>query len=365
VKKLGSTIPNLKLLDWLVQNQSVSYSEEMEAFITLLHNYCLEKNYTVVQDHIGNLYVTKGKADSYACIVAHTDTNQDIQESVQLVQIEDILIGWNNVTSEQVGPGFDDKLGILIALQCLEYFSTLKVFFPALEEVGYKGTSVADMRFFDDVNFCIQPDRNSYNNDIITFTNGIETAGKDFINTIQELGLLDEYSYKEANGVGTDIGELKHKGLKCAAVNISCGYYNEHTDQEVCSVSRLHNALNFIIDIIVQIGHCKFEHIPVKKAVVPVNRYWGDYYDEPKKTEWYHFSAFNGVWEKVINEDDLVYLEYEHCTECGHPLIDTKDDNYGVRYECRNCDSSFFSVTKHENKSNKTNKGGNTVSGLW
>jgi len=364
VTKVGSVTPDLKLLDWLVKHQSVSYTQEMEDFIKILHSYCLEKNYNVVEDNIGNLYVTKGKADSYVCVVAHTDTNQEIQESLQLVQIEDILIGWNRHTAQQVGAGFDDKLGILIALQCLEFFPTLKVFFPALEEVGYKGTSVADMSFFDDVNFCIQPDRNSFSNDIITFTNGIETAGKDFIYALDDLGLLSRYSYKETTGVGTDIGELKRKGLKCSAVNISCGYYNEHTDYEVCSVTRLHNALNFIIDIITMVGHQRFEHIPVQPKLERNNKFT-DYYAPVVETYWYQFNNVGKIWEKVTNEEELLYLEYEHCTQCGYELDEDRDDDYGRRFGCNNCGTHYFLASKYENKSYKTNKGGSSVSGLW
>jgi hypothetical protein len=305
----------------------------------------------------------------YPCIVAHTDTNQDYHDSLELAQIGNILLGWDKVNAQQVGAGFDDKVGILIALQCLEHFSTLKVFFPTLEEVGYVGTRAANMSFFDNVSYCIQPDRNSFNNDLITFTNGLETAGEDFVQALDFHGLLSKFSYEEADGIGTDIGELKRRGLSCSAVNISCGYYKEHSNQEVCSVVHLHNALNFIIEIIECLGSEKFEHINKWEDSVGMFGGQGMYSSDDlgKKPAWSRLSPLNLLWSKVTDEEEIMYLDYEHCPECREELEWLIPKSYytneGERFKCNICKSEYY--LGYEAKSNKTNKGRDTISGLW
>ena len=42
----------------------------------------------------------------------------------------------------------------------------------------------------------------------------------------------------EENGLMTDILALKEKGLEVSCINVSCGYYNAHTDEEIHSEER-------------------------------------------------------------------------------------------------------------------------------
>ena len=43
----------------------------------------------------------------------------------------------------------------------------------------------------------------------------------------------EKWGYMEENGLMTDILTLKEKGLEVSCLNVSCGYYNAHTDEEI------------------------------------------------------------------------------------------------------------------------------------
>lgn len=368
VEQVGEIQPDLQLLKILIEKQSPSNTKEEMQFVQWLAQYCLNKGYKVEKDSNRNIYVTKGATEIYPCIVAHTDTNQDLHSSLELVQIGDLLIGWNKITATQCGAGFDDKIGILIALQCLEIFDNIKVFFPSLEEVGYVGSSKANMEFFENVGYCFQPDRNSGKNDICTFTNGIDTADSKFINSLRPI--LDIYDYKEASGVGTDIGELKWKGLKCSAVNVSCGYFREHSDEEVCSVSLLHNCLNFIVSSIEHIGETFFHHEAETKTSKK-NKNYNGYYDgfygayEDFTEELNAVDEVTDVWYvQVKNEliqaslDEREFLDYEHCPDCIIALnvVSWTDEQDTIEWQCNGCRTKYISMHV-SNKSNQTNSG--------
>jgi hypothetical protein len=380
--KIGKEVPDLGLLNQLVSNQSPSQSKELSSFIEWIIEY-VYRNIPGVEidiDNTGNLFMIKGKSEYYPCIVAHTDTNQSLHDSVVLMQLNEVLFGWDGLNSCQVGAGFDDKVGILIALQCLKKFDVLKVFLPINEEVGYIGSSRVDMKWFNDVSYCIQPDRNSYKTDFITYTNGVDVCSKEFIEACRPM--MNKYNYSEAQGIGTDIGELKSRGLKCSAVNVSCGYFKEHTDQEVCSIVALHNCLNFVTDLITTLGIEHFEHIYKENHYDPYGSkldyyahkkneqnykdhdddyedVWGyyheDYYGRQNKEPEEYISDY--VWDSsnlILTADDLVYLDNEFCPTCQECIHETQVDTY----RCYHCHADYWKIDKNgnSNKGDKANK---------
>ncbi len=57
-----------------------TYQETL--MIEYLDKYFTEKGYDHTIDQYGNVYVTKGEADVYPCVIAHTDTVHSITEMV-------------------------------------------------------------------------------------------------------------------------------------------------------------------------------------------------------------------------------------------------------------------------------------------
>lgn len=136
---------DINLLKEILAIQTVSYdSDRMEKYI---RERCIALEYTYIEED-GNFYIRKGEADSYPCIVAHTDTVHDLTADLTVVQLKDNLTGFDAVNMEQTGIGGDDKVGIYIAMEALLHFDNIKVAFFRDEEVGCAGSYRADMSFF-------------------------------------------------------------------------------------------------------------------------------------------------------------------------------------------------------------------------
>lgn len=229
--------------------------------------------------HKGNIYVTKGCADAYPCVVAHMDSVHDIVEDLTAIEIDGKITGFNKVTMEQVGIGGDDKVGIYIAMRCLLDFDNIKVAFFRDEEVGCRGSGDADMGFFKDCKYVLQCDRKG-NSDFI-----INGAGTDLSSAIFQEHvsmLLPAYGYNFEYGSITDVVALKENGLGVSCANISCGYYNPHMDTEYVVVADVERCLELVQGIIGLLdGVYEHEYVPTtytKYAYTPAKIKWDDDY---------------------------------------------------------------------------------------
>lgn len=200
----------------------------------------------ITGDKIGNLYITKGQADTYPCIVAHLDQVQRLHsKDFRAIETEDIIFGYSPSNRCQEGLGADDKNGIWVALQCLMKYEALKIAFFVGEEVGCVGSGAANIEFFRDCRFVIQPDRRGYS-DVITQISWESLCSEQFISEIHP----EQFGYKPTDGLMTDIEALRENGLEISCINLSCGYYEPHTDREFTVKSDLKNCLEFVQFII-------------------------------------------------------------------------------------------------------------------
>lgn len=159
------------------------------------------------------------------------------------------VIAWSAREHEQQGLGADDKNGIFICLECLRDFDFLKVALFVGEEVGCKGSGACDLTFFKDCRFIIEPDRKGFN-DLITSMCCGDVCSEEFIKAIEPYNP----GYEEARGTVTDVGELVERGVGISCINISCGYYDAHTDHEYTVLDELEMTLEFVQDIIENVG---------------------------------------------------------------------------------------------------------------
>ena len=225
-------------------------------------------------DKPGNLYITKGKSSTFPCIVAHMDQVQERHSKDFIAyEAEDIIIGFSPKHKEQQGLGADDKCGLWIALKCLQKFDSLKLAFFVGEEVGCKGSGLADMAFFDDCRFVIEPDRKG-SEDLITQIGWTPLCSDDFL---KDIG-FKKFGYKEAEGLMTDIEALKDKGLMLSCINLSCGYYRPHSNEEFVYKPALLNCLAFVEHIIKTCTKV-YPHID-NTAYYEKQNYYGDIYDD-------------------------------------------------------------------------------------
>lgn len=197
-------------------------------------------------DSYGNIYAVKGNSDTYPCIVAHTDEVHGIRsENYEAVSLRDeIIFGYDSKYKRFVGTGADDKNGIWVCLKCLEEFECIKCVFFTGEETGCTGSRMADMVFFEDCRYVLECDRKG-SGDLVTLISGVELCSDGFLCDVDALS----YGYKPVSGLMTDLLILKEKGLEVSCANISCGYYNPHTNEEYTVISELENCLRFVQSI--------------------------------------------------------------------------------------------------------------------
>ena len=246
-------------------------------------------------DKPGNLYITKGKSSTFPCIVAHMDQVQERHSKDFIAyEAEDIIIGFSPKHKEQQGLGADDKCGLWIGLNCLQKFDCLKLAFFVGEEVGCKGSGLANMAFFDDCRFVIEPDRKG-SEDLITQIGWTPLCSDDFL---KDIG-FKKFGYKEAEGMMTDIEALKDKGLMLSCINLSCGYYRPHSNEEFVYKPALLNCLAFVEHIIKTCTQV-YPHID-NTSYYERQNYYGDIYDD----------YYSEIYDLLTNDPSLSFGDIE------------------------------------------------------
>ena len=223
----------------------------------------------VVVDKVGNILITKGFAQSYPCVVAHIDQVQRLHSedfTACYSKHSDTIFGFSPSNKDYEGLGADDKNGVWIALEALVRFNEIKVALFVGEEIGCIGSRAVDMLWFNDCRWVIQPDRRG-GSDLITCASNVDLCSDKFIDDLH----AERFGYSENHGIMTDVLELKENGLKVSCINLSCGYYNPHTDYEFTILTELLNARDFVFWAVENLTNVyPHEHIPYN--------YWGGYY---------------------------------------------------------------------------------------
>lgn len=199
------------------------------------------------KDKAGNIYAVKGNAETYPCVVAHIDEvhrNKTGNYGAYVVA-DEMVIGYDHQRKCQTGIGADDKNGIWICFRMLERFTRMKCVFFVGEETGCVGSRRTDMDFFNDCRFVIQCDRKG-NGDMVTQISGTTLCSKEFVRAVEP----EKYGYAECAGMMTDVYTLKTRGLPVSCINLSCGYYNPHTDTENTILKDLIKCYRFVCHII-------------------------------------------------------------------------------------------------------------------
>lgn len=297
----------------------------------------------------GNIYVTKGQADIYPCVVAHTDTVHDIEKELHVVQVGDVLLSVNE-KYERCGIGGDDKVGIFVALEVLRNTDVCKVAFFRDEEVGCVGSTVAFMKFFDNVSFVLQCDRRGYED----FVNEIfytKLYSDEFSNAIQ--GLLYKYGRVESDGGLTDVYQLTENGLDVCVANLSCGYYDPHSDNEFIKINEVYSTLDLVQEICNDLGDSRWE-MP-KKDRDSYSSYndddvWGDEWTSRYDTGNYRARGKSNYKQHIPeewtwNDEDKSRGGYlipdATCGCCGGKEKLSYDETID-RYFCFGCDDYVF-----------------------
>lgn len=214
----------------------------------------------------GNVYVVKGNPTEhgYPCIVSHTDTVHDIlpdeQYSVGYDRKNGIIYAYDYTKRSFTGIGGDDKVGIYIALSAIRDFSSIKSVFFRDEEIGCVGSGLADMSFFSDCMYILQCDRKG-NANFVNSISGIDISSKDFQDDVSDI--IKKHGYEFHPGGVTDVGKLTANDVGISCANMSCGYHNPHTSEEIIDVKDVSDTKELVYEIIETLTK-KYPHKPTR-----------------------------------------------------------------------------------------------------
>lgn len=242
---------SLHLLQQLYAIHAVTYREW--PMISFVREYVSKHipEAEVQMDKQGNLYMKKGDpVDGYPTLVCHLDQVQKIHsEDFEVRQDGDKLYGWSEQNQRQEGLGADDKNGIWICLRCLEECPCVKVFMAVGEEKGCIGSNRADMSFFENSLYVLEPDCKG-GEEVHTNLKEIPCASEEFIEALQ----LETNGYTLTEGKGCDIFALTLNNIGVSCANIPAGYHLPHKDDEYTILSELEHSFEFIKQTVLRIN---------------------------------------------------------------------------------------------------------------
>lgn len=194
----------------------------------------LVKTYLKIQKYepiVGDGYVY-ATGDIPILLVAHLDT-------VHLSKPNNIYFDpMEKVMWSPEGIGGDDRCGVFMILKLLKKYRPY-VLFTEDEEKGCIGANkVVDQILPPKVKFIIELDRRG-NNDCVFY----ECDNEKFHEYIESFG------FKTAIGSFSDICVLSDE-WDIASVNLSSGYYNEHSDKEIIRLDHMERTLNRVEKIL-------------------------------------------------------------------------------------------------------------------
>lgn len=235
------------------------------------------------------LYVAMGypKAGKYPLICAHYDTVVPMHQRVVPVKRHGIISNPHGVL------GGDDRAGVFIAFELIKLGLPAHYAFFDMEECGGVGSNTFAREWSDWL-------RDSVSCYIGLDRRGHADAATYNCPSVELLNIVERYGYHEAFGSFTDISNLENAVPK-AGINLSVGFYNEHTSDESVFVPAVFRTLDCMKSIIRDVQGKEFTYTP------PV------YYPFPRS------SRYNG-----LQFDDTV----SGCRRHNNTADDYFDDGY-------------------------------------
>jgi putative aminopeptidase FrvX len=235
---------------------------------------------TLTCDEHNNIYAVKGKLDEgefYPMFIAHTDTVHQKVDKI-IVKEENLVrpntfgksFGTDEVSclkaytedGNPTGIGGDDKCGIFICLELLKQLDKVKIGLFVSEETGCHGSSKCDEDFLKDVGYITQYDAPG-NHLISEICSGVRLFERDSEFFDKTLQVIEESFGNEMmvqSHPYTDVSQLKKKS-DVSCINMSCGYYNMHSNQEFISIEDVKNAIEAGKNMVKVLGLKKYEYV--------------------------------------------------------------------------------------------------------
>lgn len=256
-----------------------------------LYNHLLTIGMPVISSE--NFLYSTGKIP--VLLVAHLDTVFDAPPELLCYDKDrNIIFGKNG------GIGGDDRCGVYAILEILKKYRPY-VLFTCGEELG--GIGADDATFELDrpnVKYIIELDRKG-NNDCVFYNCGNEQ----FIEYIESFGFVTDF------GTFSDISILGPE-WDIAAVNLSCGYYHEHTEKEYIKFDELQNVIHRVKKMLRRAKyaeHYDYQPIYKKRDEFAFNKF-DNYYDDELYDDYFSFIDFLKVYQSKNQQPEHEEKQY-------------------------------------------------------
>lgn len=222
--------------------------------------------YKDVNDEDGFLYA---KGEIPVLLVAHMDTVHKVSPVVISIEEKE----GETILSSPFGIGGDDRCGIYMILEIVKDMKC-SVLFTEDEEIGCVGaTAFADTQYVKNlnVNYIIEFDRRGHNDAVF-----YDCDNPDFEDFVTSTGFFE-----------TDFGSCSDISVIApasgvAAVNLSCGYYEEHRATEYVNFNQMEAVIKAAKDLIAIEVDEPFEYVET------------EYYDDYGYGRYFGRGDYNG-----------------------------------------------------------------------
>lgn len=222
----------------------MTQAELLKNLPPVLRTFYTEENIIVTPDYI----YAVGSAP--VALIAHLDTVH-LQPPVEIFYDQEQMVMWS-----PQGIGADDRAGVFAALQVLQTCAKDKlptIIFTTEEETGCMGAWTLAGTFqqpLSPLKYIIQLDRRGFDDCVF-----YDCENPDFTKYVESFG------FKEQMGSMSDISAICPE-WGVAGVNLSVGYFNEHTFSEHLCVDILFTTIQKVVNMVMAIDEAEsFEYI--------------------------------------------------------------------------------------------------------
>lgn len=261
-------------------------------------------------------------------LVAHLDTVH--KESVKTICYSKD----GKMVMSPEGIGGDDRAGVYMILQIIKKYRCHVLFCEDEESGGIGAQEFAESDIRPEINYIVELDRRGSHDAVFYDCNNPEFTK-----------FVTDFGFKEEMGSFSDISIIAPK-LKVAAVNISAGYYCEHSRHEYVDLRVMEKNIELVGKIVSSPSE-KFEYI---EAVYfrHSNLWGGRYYEDILDFEKYYEGASDTKIKALMPLPESAHIkmtngDIEEC-DCGQYLIDDVGKAYeylydlGVAIEMNDCE---------------------------
>ena len=256
----------------------------------------------VKMDSYGNIHTqfTLGSGDGAVLhLNSHMDTVSGVKEDKKIVNDNGVFTAILPDGKRGI-LGADDRAGIATILTIINYMpkfdGKLKVSFYREEEIGCVGSTKSDKSFLDDVDLSITFDRRG-SSDIVVGSFTQPFACNEVGDWLETLSQANGFKYKPIEGGISDAMTVSEHGIN--AVNLSVGYYNEHTYNEYLVFSELYTTLEFARCIMRDLNKVKYTF-----TSVPTENKWIKAWDYKKSSSYGGY--YDSSTQRWIDEEEIL-----------------------------------------------------------